>query len=672
MEDNKSQQNQDFEDVKSTNKIENQQTEQKSAADIIIKKLGERKENVDGNKTLEELKNLERQVKQEAIADQTSDEDIEEEEQEVFKDDQTNEELSQTPNYNDFNREQLVEEFSKLLEESIDKIVKKATLIKDVYYTKRNSEIREARLKFSEEGGEEDKFVFEDSLEENFKDLFEKFKQLKKERNERIEAELKRNAERKHEIIREIESLIEKGETLHKTFDEFYKLRDEWNAIGAVSQNDAKEISEKYDFILHRFYDWVKINKELRDFDLKRNYELKVKLCEEAETLLIEPKIVKSYNRLQKIKEHWRETGPVPTEQKEDIYNRFKEVERIINKNHYEYFQKLRQQQKDNLKAKELLCEEAQKIADGEFKTSKDWNTKQQELDELLKLWKMIGFAPKKYNNSIFEQFINARKKFFDGKREFYKEYFHDLEQNLQLKQDLIIQAENIKDSSDFNFATKQFIDLQKRWKKLGPVPNAIKDEIWQKFNEVCNYFFERKRKFYENKESQESENLKLKRSLLEQIENFQFNDIPEDNLKNIQNFQKQWSEIGFVPIKEKDELYNQYRKIIDEKYSKLNINRDNKQQYDVDDKLQQIIGGDRPDYKLRSEIERVKNKIANFNSDIVKMENNLSFFVKSKSAEGVLKNFKNKIDHLIRLKKENEEYLQKLTKAYRELKSEH
>lgn len=645
-----------------------QNQEQKTAADIIINKLEQRKQSEEQN-TLDSLKDIQNQIKQEAVAEHDI-EDVDKAEEESTE---TGEESYELPNYNEYSREQLVEMMEKLLKEPIEQNIKKGQLIKDVYYTKRNNEIKDAKQKFFEEGGEEGKFEFIDALEDKFKALYEKYKELKNERNRQKEAEQKRNTERKLEIISEIDNLIDKGEALKTTFDEFHKLKEQWNSLGQVDPKQSKEINEKYEHSLQKFYSWVKINKELRDFDLKKNYEQKLRLCEEAEALLIETKIIRAYKKLQSIKERWYTIGPVPNEHKEDIISRFKEVEKILNKKHYEFFQKLREQQKDNLKAKEMLCEEAEKISNCQCQNSKEWAKKNEELDELLKLWKMIGFAPKKYNNLIFERFISARKLFFERKREFFKEYFEDLETNYQKKLEIVNKAEANKENTDYKEATRIFLDLQKKWKEIGPVPNAKKDEIWKRFNEACNYFFENKRNYFASKEEQEKQNLIKKQEVLNELKNFVFVESSTENLKKLQELQHKWSQIGYVPAIDKDELYQQYRQTIDSIYQKLNVSRgqsDNEDIENMEEKVQRLLqSSDKPSNRLRMEIEKVKNKIAMINADILKLENNMSFFVKSKSSEGVLKNFKSKIDRYNQIKEENEKYLHLLLKAYKDAK---
>ncbi len=658
MEENKNLENLENNENRENKEKQVENTEKKTAADLILERLQNRKENnSEKSENLEKLRELQEVVKNEAVKDEQ--EETEEEEEQVKK---------QMPNYKEFTREQMVARFEELLAQPIEDVKKELDILCDNYYTRRNAEIIEKRDEFVKNGGKKEEFVVEeDETEKKFKELYEKFKSAKQEYNQRKQAEEERNAEIKQRIIDNIEGLIEKGETLKKTFDELHQLQDEWRNTGSVPQKLEKQLNDKYYFTLQKFYDWVKINKELRDMDLQRNLELKTKICEEAEALLIEPKITVAYKKLQKLQKRWSEIGPVPREHKEAIWQRFRETVSIINKRHYDYFQNLKKQQQDNLKAKELLCEEAEKIADGEYKTSSEWRKKTEEMNELMTLWRLIGFAPKKYNNQIFERFITARKKFFERKNEFFQNLGEELEKNLELKKELIAKAEEIKESTDWGKATKICIDLQNKWKDIGPVPNAVKDEIWEQFKNACNYFFDRKREYYATRKERELENLKKKEELIEKIKNYKPSDDPEENLKALQQFKSEWTEIGFVPIKEKDRVNKEYRNAISELLKLLDLDDEKQREIELKHKIENILASNDPKYRLKQEIERTKNRIDKIHNEVVTLENNMRFFIKSKNSEEILKNFENKIEKL----KKQEDFLNKtLVEYFKALKS--
>ncbi|MBN2891454.1 MAG: DUF349 domain-containing protein [Bacteroidales bacterium] len=653
MEENKNLENVENENVENTEK-------KKSSAEILLEKLQQRKTiEQDGLKKVEELKKISEEVKTIAVPDTVLEKEDDEEIAETP--------IKELPNYNDFTREQLVEALEQLIQKPYDDIKEEGEIIKNTFYRKRNAEIVEKRDKFIEEGGEKADFKIDpDELDNKFKELFDRFKDLKQKRNEEIEEEKKKNLERKNEIIEKIEELITKGETLNKTFDDFHKYRDEWDKIGIVAQSDAKTLLEKYNFTLQKFYDWVKINKELRDLDLRKNLEQKIRLCEQTETLILEPKITKAYKMLQNFHDKWKEIGPVPQEKKEEIWDRFKEASALINKKHYTYFQEIKDQQQDNLKAKELLSEEAENIANEQYASIRDWQIKTDEMNELMKLWKLIGFAPKKNNNQIFERFIAARKLFFDNKHEFFQNYTEILNKNLQIKEQLVIEAENLKNSTDWNKTSDLMVELQKKWKQIGPVPNDKKDDIWTRFNAACNGFFEAKRDHFKNRKEEEQENLKLKKEIIEKITNLEANEDANESLKQIQQLQKEWSNIGYVPFKVKDSIYQEYHKAIEEKYKTLDISKSKRREVEQKAQYDNLISSNEP-YKIRYEMEKVKNNIDNFHKEILTLENNISFFVKSKNAEGIIKNFEEKINKLKEQKENNEKILITLNKALKE-----
>lgn len=634
-----------------------QSEEKKTAADIILSKLEDLKNKKENKESLD-LKKINEEIIKEAKPDTEIEND--ENQEEVKK--------NPYPNYKEYTRQQLVDRLNELLQkESID--LKEIEIIKNTFYTKRNAEIIEKRNIFVEQGGKKEDFkIDEDPLDDVFKELLEKFKSIKKSiQNEKL-AEQERNLEIKKQIIEKIEGLIEKGETLHKTFEELHSLQEEWNNVGNVPQKEEKQLNEKYNFTLQKFYDWVKINKELRDFDLKRNLEQKKKLCEEAEALLIEPKVTVAYKKLQNLYKLWNKIGPVPKENADEIYQRFKEVSSIINKKHYDYFQRIKKEQKDNLKAKTLLCEEAEKIADVNYTTSKEWRQKSEEMDELMKLWRLIGFAPKKYNNQIFERFIKARNKFFEAKKQFYQTFTEEMDKNLKLKKELIDKVDALKDSEDWQNASKEIIEIQKQWKNIGPVPKEHKDEIWKTFNEKCNYFFERLREHRKQSKEKEKENLKLKKELIEKIKNYKSSQDPEEDLKALKEFQNQWAEIGFVPYKDKNTINSEYQKSISELMKKLSIDEKKQNKFKTKQKIEKIISTNNASYRLRKEIEFIKNKIDKLHSEIMTIENNLRFFVETKEDNPLLNNLKNKLKKLKEQKEIYEENLVEYIKAHKSL----
>ena len=422
-------------------------------------------------------------------------------------------------------------------------------------------------------------------------------------------------------------------------------MQQRWREIGPVPQANLNDLWETYHHHVQNFYDYVKINKELKDLDLKKNLEEKITLCERAEELLIEPSIIVAFKKLQKFHNQWREIGPVPNENRTEIWERFKEVTSKINKRHQEHFESLRDEQKANLEAKKALCESAEELAARVNSTAKEWNKASKEMIELQKVWKTIGFAPKKDNNKIYDRFRAACDTFFNSKREFYQEAREDQQNNLQLKTDLCIQAEGLKESSEWKKATEELINLQKRWKEIGPVPRKHSDELWKRFRAACDFFFERKSKHFATVDSKYEDNLKAKEELIDQIVAYKVTDNVEESLKVLKEFQRRWAEIGFVPLKKKDELQRKYREAVNKHFEDLKIDNSKKNILKFKTKIDTIQGNPKMENKMRFERDKLFNQLKQLENDIVLWENNIGFFAKSKNADQLIKDVERKIE---------------------------
>ena len=439
-----------------------------------------------------------------------------------------------------------------------------------------NENEEEQKKEFLKEGGNEEEFEpKENPYERDIKDLLKRYRQIRIDFNKKFEHEKEKNLELKYQIIEEIKGLINKEESINKTFNDFRDLQQQWREIGLVPQSKMKDLWENYHFHVENFYDYIKINKELRDLDLKKNLEMKIKLCEQAEELLLEPNIIKAFNSLQKFHERWREIGPVPRENKDDMWERFKASTAKINKKHQEYFEDRKTEQKKNLEAKKALCEKVEEINDLDLENHKEWDEKSREVVNLQKIWRTIGFAPRKDNNKIYDRFRKACDTFFDAKRDFYSKNKELQQNNLQMKIDLCVQAEALKDSTDWRKATQDFINIQKQWKEIGPVPRKQSDVIWKRFRAACDYFFDKKSEHFSNIDSEQVDNLKKKEQLIKEVENFKSTGDVNENLNILKDFQRRWTEIGHVPIKKKDEVQKQFREAINKLYDDLNLDED-------------------------------------------------------------------------------------------------
>ena len=539
-------------------------------------------------------------------------------------------------------KEELVGLFARMLEEQpVQSIRRDVEALKIAFYRLRRAEVEAARRRFVEEGGAEEDFTpAVDGVETQLKELFREYRRRRDEFIANLEAEKERNLKIKLEIIEELKELVNSDETLNHTFTKFRELQQRWKETGIVPQQQVKDLWETYNLHVENFYNFIKINKELRDLDLKKNYEQKVALCEQAEALLLEPSIVEAFHKLQKLHDEWRETGPVANEYKEALWERFKAASSRINKQHQEHFEALKAEQVKNLGLKTELCVATEELAAQPLTTRKEWNRASDRLLEIQKTWKTIGFAPKKDNNRIYERFRTACDRFFEAKRQFYAGVKAEMEHNLQLKLELCEAAESLSGSEEWKKTTDELIALQARWKQIGAVARRHSDAVWKRFRAACDKFFERKSAHFASVDGEHEENLRRKLALLDEMEAA---DVKAGGYEVIRDFQRRWGEIGFVPIKQKDAVQKRYKAAVDALFSVLRGSERDRSMDRFREKVSTLkASGDR---RLRSERERLYNKVRQLEQEIALLENNIGFFAKSKNAEALVADVRAKID---------------------------
>lgn len=539
-------------------------------------------------------------------------------------------------------KEELVGLFARMLEEQpVQSIRRDVEALKIAFYRLRRAEVEAARRRFVEEGGAEEDFTpAVDGAETQLKELFREYRRRRDEFIANLEAEKERNLKIKLEIIEELKELVNSDETLNHTFTKFRELQQRWKETGIVPQQQVKDLWETYNLHVENFYNFIKINKELRDLDLKKNYEQKVALCEQAEALLLEPSVVEAFHKLQKLHDEWRETGPVANEYKEALWERFKAASSRINKQHQEHFEALKAEQVKNLGLKTELCVATEELAAQPLTTRKEWNRASDRLLEIQKTWKTIGFAPKKDNNRIYERFRTACDRFFEAKRQFYAGVKAEMEHNLQLKLELCEAAESLSGSEEWKKATDELIALQARWKQIGAVARRHSDAVWKRFRAACDKFFERKSAHFASVDGEHEENLRRKLALLDEMEAA---DVKAGGYEVIRDFQRRWGEIGFVPIKQKDAVQKRYKAAVDALFSVLRGSERDRSMDRFREKVSTLkASGDR---RLRSERERLYNKVRQLEQEIALLENNIGFFAKSKNAEALVADVRAKID---------------------------
>jgi len=539
-------------------------------------------------------------------------------------------------------REELVALFARLLDEKpVQSLRGDAEAVKIAFYKLHRAAVDAARRRFAAEGGAEEDFVpAADPLEMRLKDLLREYRRRRDEFNASMEAEKERNLQTKLGIIEELKELTGSDETLNTTFTRFRELQQRWKETGLVPQDKVKDLWENYNLQVDNFYGIIKINKELRDLDWKKNLNLKTSLCEQAEALLLEPSVVEAFHKLQKLHEEWRETGPVAPEYKEELWKRFQAASGRINKAHQEYFDSLKQEQMRNLALKTELCEKTEELVSSAFSSRKEWNRASERLLEIQKVWKTIGFAPKKDNNRIYERFRSACDRFFEAKRAFYSTVKSEMDTNLQLKTEICEAAESIQNSEEWKKTTDELIALQARWKTVGAVSRRHSDEIWKRFRAACDTFFERKAKHFASQDGEQEENLRRKTELLAEMADA---DIREGGYDLIREFQRRWSEIGFVPIRHKEDIQKRYKAAVDAMFGVLRGSERDRSMMRFREKLSGMkASGDR---RMRSERERLYNKVRQLEQDIALLENNIGFFSKSKNAEAMIASVREKIE---------------------------
>ncbi len=548
---------------------------------------------------------------------------------------------------------ELVELFAAKIEsEPVQTLRPVVEAIKIAFYKQHRAMVEAQKRAFIEAGGSDEDFTpSADPEEQRFKELFAIYRNERDKHIAEQEANKEENLKIKLQIIEELKELINSDETMNTTFTRFRELQTKWKDTGLVPQQNVKDLWETYNLHVENFYNFIKINKELRDLDLKKNYEAKLSLCEQAEELALETQIVEAFRKLQKLHDEWRETGPVAIEFKESLWERFKEASSRINKRHQEHFETLKAEQMKNLALKQELCEKTEALVARPMVARKDWNKASEELLEIQKVWKTIGFAPKRDNNRIYERFRNACDKFFDLKRDFYAGVKNEMEHNLAMKNELCAAAEALSMSEDWKHATDELIALQAKWKQTGPVARRHSDVVWKRFRAACDKFFERKAEHFSHIDTEHEENLRLKQALLEEM---RAADIKAGGFEAIKEFQRRWSQIGFVPIKQKDALQKEYKSVVDGMFATLRSSERDRSMNRFKERVSNLKSGG----QLRSEREKLYNKVRQMEQDIALLENNIGFFSKSKNAEALIADVREKIE---RTKRDMAELIEKV-----------
>jgi hypothetical protein len=548
--------------------------------------------------------------------------------------------------YSGYSRQALLESLDLLVaHRTIHDITRDVENIRSTFYKKLKLESEEKHKKFVEEGGAEEEYKpAPDPLEEGFKASYENFRNKRAEYSKALEGDKEGNLKKKLEIIDHIKNLLNTQESLNKTFNEFRELQRQWRDIGPVPQADLHSLWENYHHHVERFYDYIKINQELRDLDLKKNLEAKMQICEKAEELLLEPSVVKSFGDLQLLHNQWREIGPVPAEKKDEIWDRFREATNQINRKHQDYYLTLKDEQKKNLDAKTHLCEKIEEILLKPVQSPKDWNDFSQEVVKLQQMWRSIGFAPRKDNIKVYDRFRAGCDEFFNRKREYFSRHRDDQHGNLQLKTDLCMQAETLSNSTEWRKTSEELVTIQKKWKEIGPVPRKYSDALWHRFRTACDNFFKKKSEYFSSQDSEQTENLRLKLELVEKVKSFAPSENHHEDLTMLKDIQKEFTSIGHIPIERKDEVQKEFRDALRKHFDRLEVDEPRNEILRYKQKVDTFVQSPKNRNRISSEREKLVNKLKQMESDVVLWENNIGFFAKSQKSESLIREVENKI----------------------------
>ncbi|MBQ3768299.1 MAG: DUF349 domain-containing protein [Prevotella sp.] len=506
---------------------------------------------------------------------------------------------------------------------------------------------REARLKeYIDAGGDPEQYqITPDELEEAFKAEMGVIKEKRQKLFKEQEQEKQVNLEKKLAIIEKIKAMVTSPEEANKSYKDFKALQDEWKEIKNVPAEKANELWRNYQLYVEQFYDLLKLNSEAREYDFKKNLELKTKLCEAAEKLADEPDVISTFHQLQKLHQEYREIGPVSKELREEIWNRFKAASTVINKRHQQHFEGMRAKEEDNLAKKTALCEKVEAIAAEENKTGSDWERHTKEIIELQAEWKTIGFAPQKMNVKIFERFRAACDDFFGRKAEYFRTLKENFKENAEKKRALIEKAKALQDSTEWKSTGDKLINLQKEWKTIGMVPKKLGDQLWEEFLGACNKFFEARKAAGGGTRNDERENLEKKRDVIERLK-AAAEEAGEGLQEKVQQLVEEYQAIGHVPFKEKDKLYEEYHAVLDKLYKELNISVAKRRLTKFKDNLKQVA--ERGENALDSERARLMRQYEQLKQEVQTYENNLGFLnASSKKGSSLIDEMNRKVQKL-------------------------
>lgn len=549
--------------------------------------------------------------------------------------------------YAELSMENMIVELEKIVQTlDYNQSKKRVGILKVKILQQLKSSEKEYYEAFIQEGGTREEYKSpNEELETNFKQALAVFKHKKAIFIEEIEKEKEQNFQEKLAVIEGLKELIDSDTTLKEKNDKFKEYHEKWKSIGPVPQNESNNLWQNFHYHVEKFHDLLRLNQEFRDLNFKKNLEQKIALCERAESLLLENSINKSFKLLQQLHDEWKELGPVAEDKKEEIWERFKNASDQINQRRRAYYDQLYSNQQNNYNAKVVLCEQIEEIVANEPQSIKEYKEVSERLTDMLKVWKTLGAAPPKLNDEIWNRFKTTLDKYFSQQKEYFKQLRDEQEQNYHQKLNLVIQAEALAQRNDWRKATEEILQLQKEWKNIGIVPRKHKDVIWKRFRAACDTFFTNKAHYFENIKDIEADNLKKKEELIEKILSHNFGNNKAENMKAMQLYQRQWTEIGYVPRKEQDRIYKEYRRAVEKRFADMEISMEEVKRDQFQNKIDTILNDPDAHRILDKEKRFLVNKMTQLKDEINLLENNLGFFARSKNAELLKEEFLKKIE---------------------------
>jgi hypothetical protein len=517
---------------------------------------------------------------------------------------------------------------------------------KQAFYKFVNTEAEKSREAYIAEHGNDEGFLPTPSPEEiEFKDLLKALKEKRSAFMEKSEKEKEENLAKKEAIIEKIKAMVEGTGDVNKNYNEFKELQAEWNSIKSVPASKVNELWKNYQFYVEQFYDLLKINKEFRDYDFKKNLEIKTNLCIAAEKLKDEPDVVSAFHQLQKLHQTFRDTGPVAKELREELWTRFKNASSEVNRRHQQHFENLKKEEQENQNKKTAICERIESIDMDKLKTFADWNQKTKEITDLQAEWKAIGFISHKANQKLFERFRTACDQFFNRKSEYFKELKGNMAANLEKKKELCEKAEALKESTDWKGTSKILTKLQREWKEIGPVQKKHSDAIWKRFIAACDYFFDQKNQATSTLKNTEHENLEKKKAIIAQLEQLDLTVEGEEAVARIKNIIQEFNAIGHVPFKEKDNIYNKFRELVDKEFNRLHISTMSRR---LNSYREDLNKGNDKDSDLTRKRRELSRSYDILKSEIQTYENNLGFLsTSSQKGNSLVNELNQKVEKL-------------------------